>query len=267
MKKETFKFSGDSAINYDTYLGPFLFEPYAHFVAQMLPATAHDVLEVCSGTGRLTRHLANRLSPGGKLTALDLNTDMLNVAKPKVKEKPVKFVIADAQQLPFPDNSFDYVFCQFGLMFFEDKQKGVDEVYRVLKPKGKYIFATWDKTENAITHKVFFNDLLLPFFGKDSNRFLVPFSLHHKDELLSYLTTAGFKNKVVKKVEMEGTSPSALDVVNGYLLKHSIGDAVREKDPDALPVMASRFENSLIEIFGPREITMKFSAFIGEGEK
>lgn len=267
MKKETFKFSGDAAINYDTYLGPFLFEPYAQFVAQMLPPAAKDVLEVCSGTGRLTKQLARRLSPDGRLTALDLNADMLEVAKPKVKGKPVRFVVANAQQLPFPDNSFDSVFCQFGLMFLQDKQKGFDEVYRVLKPKGKYIFSTWDKTENALTHKIYFNDLLLPFFGKESERFLVPFSMYHEEELLNYLATAGFRNKAVRKVELEGTSPSALDVVNGYLLKHSMGDAVKEKDPKALKEMASRFENALIENFGSGAITMQFSAFVGEGEK
>lgn len=267
MKKDAYRFSGDAPRNYDNYLGPFLFEPYAKYVANMLPASAQNILEICSGTGRLTRHLVEKLPPAAKLTASDLSADMLAIAREKIKSKQVDFMVADAQQLPFPDNSFDYVFCQFGLMFFPDKQKGFNEVFRVLKPKGKFIFATWDKTENIPVHKIYYNDILFPFFGKETGKFLTPFILHKEDELLTFLTNAGFKNNSVENIALKGSSESASQIVNGYLLKHSLGEEVKAKDPDALPVMAEKLLHALTENFGTGKITVKLSAFVGEGEK
>src|ERR1700761_4087784 len=114
-KKEAFKFTGEDAENYDFYLGPILFEPYARYlISKIDTANVKLVLEIACGTGRVTRHIRNTLPADVKFTATDISNDMLNVAKRELDNKQIDFQTEDAQSLSFPDNSFDLVICQFG---------------------------------------------------------------------------------------------------------------------------------------------------------
>jgi ubiquinone/menaquinone biosynthesis C-methylase UbiE len=269
MEKEAFRFSGEGVNNYDNLLGPFLFEPYGKHIASLVPSAGiNNVLEIACGTGRLTNHLYKQIPSSAKLIASDISPDMLALAKQKLSGTSIHFQTADAQQLPFEDNSFDYVLCQFGLMFLPDKQKGFKEIFRVLKPGGKFIFSTWDKTENIAVKKMFFNDLLLPFFaGEDTARFLIPFSLHDPLQLESFLENAGFKNNSIENIFLEGRADNAKQIVDAYLIKHSLANEVAAKDPSALEPMAARFQQALETTFGKGEIVCRLSAFIGTGEK
>ena len=70
---------------------------------------------------------------------------MLEIARAKFQpNEKVDFRPADATTLPFPDGSFDAVVCQFGVMFFPDKDKSYREIHRVLAPGGHYLFNVWD---------------------------------------------------------------------------------------------------------------------------
>jgi ubiquinone/menaquinone biosynthesis C-methylase UbiE len=269
MEKEAFRFSGEAVKNYDSLLGPFLFEPYGKYIASLIPSSGiNNVLEIACGTGRLTNHLYKQMPHSAKLTATDISPDMMELAKEKLSGSPIHFQIADAQQLPFEDNSFDYVVCQFGFMFLPDKQKGFNEAFRVLRRGGKFIFSTWDKTENMPVKKIFFNDLLLPFFaGEDTARFLIPFSLYDTAQLARFLETAGFKNNSLENIFLEGKADSAKQLVDGYFLKHSLSNEVASKDAAAVEPMAEKFQHALEREFGKDEIACKLSAFVGTGEK
>ena len=136
---------------YEKYLGPYLYEPYSVYVTSRIKAHPKKVLEIGVGSGRLTNHLANKIGAQALLNAIDINPNMLEIAREKVKASNVEFLVADAQSLPYPDHSFDCVICQFSFMFLPDKQKGFNEAWRVLKPGGQFIFLTWDKAENNMT--------------------------------------------------------------------------------------------------------------------
>jgi len=70
---------------------------------------------------------------------------MLEVARTKFQPgEQVDFRPADATALPFPDGTFDAVVCQFGVMFFPNKDRCYQEVHRVLAPGGRYLFSVWD---------------------------------------------------------------------------------------------------------------------------
>src|SRR6188768_2609617 len=132
-------FSGDIATHYDHFLGPLFFEPYAIEVAKRIdPVGVSIVLEIAAGTGRVTRHIRERIHPSAKLIASDISKDMLAVAKKKLSHIDIDWQNIDAQQLPFSDNSIDLVVCCFGYMFVPDKPKAFAEVYRVLKPGGQF---------------------------------------------------------------------------------------------------------------------------------
>src|SRR6516225_7358615 len=135
--------------NYDRYLGPLLFEPFAEDLAKRIAGkNFKNVLELACGTGRLTRHLRKVLPPNAKLLATDLHADMIRTASDQMPNENIAWQTADAQRLSFGNGAFDLVVCQFGLMFMPDRMKVLSEVHRVLVPGGKFIFNTWDKIEN-----------------------------------------------------------------------------------------------------------------------
>ena len=149
MAKVDTVFAGSIPSLYDRYLGPLIFEPYAQDLANRLSAlNAGRVLETAAGTGIVTRALMRSLPTSVSVVATDLNQPMLDHAAEQVSSSRVSWQKADAQALPFPDGAFDAVVCQFGVMFFPDKQKAYREARRVLKPGGRFIFNVWDKIEH-----------------------------------------------------------------------------------------------------------------------
>lgn len=137
-------FNATIAHQYDACLGPFLFEPYAFDLVERteLSGVAH-VLELACGTGRVTRHLLAHLPPAARLTATDLNAGMLALAQEKLSATNVTWATADMAKLPYEDNQFDLVACQFGVMFVPDKQQAFTEMNRVLRPGGQLVLNTW----------------------------------------------------------------------------------------------------------------------------
>ena len=131
---------------YDWDLGPVIFVDFAADMARRVAAcAAKRMLEIAAGTGIVTRQLRDLLPADARLTASDLNHSMLEVARAKFQPGDhVDFQPADATTLPFPDAGFDAVVCQFGVMFFPDKEKSYREVHRVLAPHGRYLFSVWD---------------------------------------------------------------------------------------------------------------------------
>ena len=116
MKDEHTKFSGSIPAAYDRYLGPLLFQPYAEDLATRLAANkTGSVLELACGTGILTRVLRTHLPSKVKLIATDLNEPMFRQAAAKFgKRERVRWLEADACDLPFDDGKFNAVVCQFG---------------------------------------------------------------------------------------------------------------------------------------------------------
>lgn len=269
MAKDAFAFSGDDALNYETYLGPLLFEPSSiEILSRLNTSGVESVLELAAGTGRMTKHLRKYFNPSIRITATDINSDMLSLARKNQNDSTIDFQLADIQELPFPDHSFDLVLCQYGLMFLPDKKKGFNEVFRVLKPGGRFVFSTWDSTRQIPLLKIVFNDLILPFFKpEDSGRLTTPFSLHDPALLIDFLTGAGFTDNSVLPVSFKSGPTSTENVVNGFFLKHPLGRLVAEKDPAAVESIAKEMQQRLIAQFGSGVLIFDLRAFIGSGLK
>jgi SAM-dependent methyltransferase len=141
-------FEGSIPELYDSQMVPLIFEPYAIDLARRATALAPEhVLETAAGTGVVTRALAQALPGAVELVATDLNPPMLERAARVGTARPVRWLPADALQLPFDDASFDLVVCQFGVMFFPDKARAFAEARRVLRPGGHLLFNVWDRIE------------------------------------------------------------------------------------------------------------------------
>jgi demethylmenaquinone methyltransferase/2-methoxy-6-polyprenyl-1,4-benzoquinol methylase len=100
-----------------------------------------SVLDVCCGTGDLAFELAGRVAPGGSVVGCDFSEPMLDLAREKAAERgaPVRFEWADALQLPYDADRFDAVTVGFGVRNFADRDRGLREMARVLKPGGRLV--------------------------------------------------------------------------------------------------------------------------------
>jgi SAM-dependent methyltransferase len=144
-------FSGSMPEFYDRILVPVMFEPFAQDLAERLAGMkSGHVLEIAAGTGVVTRELARVLPAEVAITATDLNPAMLERAKSHAGIERVEWQEADALALPFGDRLFDCVVCQFGVMFFPDKQAGFREALRVLRPGGRFLFSVWGDREGSV---------------------------------------------------------------------------------------------------------------------
>ena len=187
-------FAGSIPKIYDTHLVPLIFEPYAADLAQRLGSRRLSrVLELAAGTGVVTRALASALHESVAIVATDLNQAMLDQACAVGTKRAVDWRQADAMQLPFPDETFDAVVCQFGAMFFPDRSTAYSEARRVLRPGGAFIFNVWDRIEeNEFTDVV--TTALESVFPADPPRFMVrtPHGYHDRRIIERDLANGGF---------------------------------------------------------------------------
>ena len=187
-------FAGSLPQVYQSHLVPLIFQPFAEDLARRLAARpVSRVLEVAAGTGAVTRALLSALPDHVSIVASDLNQAMLDQAAAIGTRRPVEWRPADAMALPFDDDGFDAVVCQFGVMFFPDKAKAFAEARRVLRPGGRFLFNTWDRIEeNEFADVV--TDALAPLFPDDPPRFLArtPHGYHVPARITQDLAGGGF---------------------------------------------------------------------------
>jgi ubiquinone/menaquinone biosynthesis C-methylase UbiE len=231
MASDSAQFIGSIPQHYDQGLGPLIFVDYAAEIARRAAAgSPARVLETAAGTGIVTRRLRDALPASTHLTATDLNPPMLEIARAKFRPgEQVEFKPADATALPFADAGFDAVVCQFGVMFYPDKDKSYREVHRVLAPGGRYLFSVWDAHRynpfGRIAHQVAGS-----FFTADPPQFYnVPFSAHQIDPIKESLIEAGFDGIDVAVIRLEKDVPDVAMFARAAVYGNPLADQVRAR--------------------------------------
>ena len=120
-----------------------------------------DVLDVACGTGDMVVELQKH---GCTVTGIDLSEEMLSIAKTKA---PATYMISDAEQLPFPDDTFDAVTCAFGVRNFVHLEQGLSEMLRVLKPGGRMVILELATPDSAIIRPFYnlYTKHIIPWLG------------------------------------------------------------------------------------------------------
>jgi SAM-dependent methyltransferase len=265
MGDDAARFIGDVPGEYDLGLGPMIFMDYAEDMARRV-AAAHPmrVLETAAGTGIVTRRLRDLLPTEARLTATDLNPPMLAVARGKFRPgEAVEFREADAIALPFPDGAFDALACQFGVMFFPDKDASCREARRVLAPGGRYVFSVWDAHAynpfGRIAHEV-----AASFFPSDPPGFYaVPFGYHRIDPIKEALLGAGFGGLRIEVVRLEKAVPSAAAFARGIVFGNPLVEQIRTRGGEPQRVVEAVAEAFRRE-FGPDPGRMPVQALVFE---
>jgi demethylmenaquinone methyltransferase/2-methoxy-6-polyprenyl-1,4-benzoquinol methylase len=168
----------------------------------------HSVLDIAGGTGDLAAKFSRIVGPLGTVILADINDSMLKVGRDRLVNRGitdnVRFSQADAQHLPFPNNTFDVITIAFGLRNVTDKDMALRSMLRVLKPGGKLLVLEFSKPPNALLSKIYdgYSFSVLPKLGKlfandaDSYQYLAEsIRMHPNQETLQgMMDNAGFAN-------------------------------------------------------------------------
>ena len=237
---------------YDRCLGLATFAPYAADIALRALDIPHArVLELAAGTGIVTAGLVEAL-PDADITATDINDAMVTYGSTRVPGPTWR--VADAQDLPFADDSFDLVVCQFGVMFLPDRIGAYRGVRRVLSPGGSFLFNVWDTLE---THEVeaAVIDVMAELFPDDPPDFLrrVPHGYADPNRIRADVQAGGLTVAELERVELTGRAPSAAVLAEGYCLGSPLRFELQERGdlgdlvPRVSSALARRLGDGLVE--------------------
>ena len=154
----------------------------------------NKVLDIAGGTGDLTMQFSRLVGEEGEVILADINASMLKVGRDRLLDKGyggnIRFVQANAEALPFPDNHFDVITIAFGLRNVTDKDKALKDMARILKPGGRLLVLEFSKPTNPLMSKAYdlYSFTALPLMGKllagdsDSYRYLAESIRMHPDQ-------------------------------------------------------------------------------------
>jgi len=242
------RFAGSMPEFYDRFLVPVMFEPFARDLARRLHGVVSgELLELAAGTGVVTRALAGALPQSVGMTATDLNPAMLVQAQTHAGLERVNWREADALALPFPDETFDHVVCQFGVMFFPDKVAGFREAFRVLRSGGQFIFNVWGAREDTV--QLLAARELGRVLSLDPGSMLAP---EYNDVALveADLSAAGFRSimaePLLKISRFRSAREAAISSCHGGLLRAQIDRHI----PDRLDEITGMAETAIAARYG-----------------
>lgn len=189
------------AETYQAYFVPAILTPWARVLLEEYarPISGEHALDVACGTGAVTRMVAPMVGASGRVVGLDVNPAMLAVARnlPMPVGAAIEWREESALAMTLPDSSFDLALCQQGLQFFPDRQAGVNEMRRVLKPGGRAVVACWQPLEH--------NPAIVGLMHAEARHLNEPiellagaFSLGDAGELRALFTAAGFSDIAIK---------------------------------------------------------------------
>ena len=164
------------------------------------------VLDIAGGTGDLASRFSDLVGADGEVVLADINASMLKVGREKLIDRGylgnLEYVQANAESLPFEDNSFDVVTIAFGLRNVTDKPRALESMLRVLKPGGRLLVLEFSKPQNELLSRVYdgYSFRVLPALGRlvagdsDSYRYLAESIRMHPDQetLKEMMVEAGF---------------------------------------------------------------------------
>lgn len=220
---------------FDDLLVAAIFRKWAKVAGETLrPGREARVLDIACGTGVLARELADRLGDPSRVTGIDSNPAMLELAGQIAPR--IDWQLADATALPFEAETFDHVFCQFGLMLFDDPQAALAEMWRVLRPGGRITVLVFESIDrNPIYGEIanVYEEWIGPVLSEGLR---AAFSLGCRQDLGNLLERSQLGSARIESRSISATFSSVEELVNsdvkgwfpfsGIILKQEVIDAI-----------------------------------------
>jgi SAM-dependent methyltransferase len=184
------KITDDVVKMHQDYLVPAIYAQWAHHTSDLAAIeTGQTVLDVACRTGTLTRTVQLEVGLKGKVIGLDHSPKML--AKAKELAPSIEWQLGEVGALPYEDDSFDRVLCQFALMFIKNRVAAVKEMMRVCKPDGLVVIAIWAPLDHSKAYSALLG-LTWVFAGhRTAFKLAAPWSLGASGKMDSVLLSAG----------------------------------------------------------------------------
>ncbi len=195
------------AETYESYMVPALFAPWAvRLVETANPQPGERVLDVGCGTGIAARRIATVSGTDVKVSGIDASPNMLAVARAAAEREGLNISWHEgrAEELLFPDGSFDLVLSQFALMFFGNRYAALSEMRRVLTEDGRVAISVWQSIGRHPFYQKL-HEVISERLGMSGVQDI--FALGDEDELGALLTDAGFEQVQISQVSMTARFP------------------------------------------------------------
>ena len=201
---------------YESLFVPALFEQWTtHLIEGAGIRKASHVLDIACGTGVLARNALSQTGPSGRVVGVDPAPGMLAAAKEI--EPNIDWILCGAEALELDDETFDCVISQFGMMFFQDRQKSAEEMFRVLKPSGSLAIAVWNSVEQNPAYADIIAVLQEQVGTAAADALRLPFCLGNPDEVTTVLSNSGFTSINVETTVESAQFPSSRHMVEAEL--------------------------------------------------
>ena len=187
----------------------------------MNPSPKQKLIDVACGTGDIAKLFLDYVNKDSEITCIDPNKAMIKKAKEKLATyENLTWMIASAEKLPIPENTFDFYTISFGLRNTKSLDKALSEAYRVLKPGGRYLCLEFSKIQNSGLDFIYKNySKLIPSIGKYIVGEKAPYeylvksieNFLNQEELLDLMQRKGFQ-----KCEYRNLSGGIVSIHSGW---------------------------------------------------
>jgi ubiquinone/menaquinone biosynthesis C-methylase UbiE len=255
--------AGSAPEVYERELVPAVFGVWAPTLVELAqPRPGERVIDVACGTGIVARLAAMRVAPTGAVVGVDLNPGMLGVARSLAATGSLQWQEASADKLPYPDSSFDVVYCQLGLQFFADRTAALREMRRVSATGGRLAIMVWRSIQESPGFAGL-AEALERHIGQAAAAIMrAPFGLSNAGELEALVSTAGFQDVVVQQRNGTVRFPSIERFVLSYVAGSPLAGPVSKADDAAREALITDVRNALKRYTSNTELAFPIGAHL-----
>jgi ubiquinone/menaquinone biosynthesis C-methylase UbiE len=256
---------GSAAEMYERNMVPAIFEPFARELLEVANLSkGESVLDVACGTGIVARLAWPQVAPMGRVVGLDVNAQMLEVARLASRQQglDIDWAEGSVSEIPLDAGEFDVVLCQHGLQYFPDRLTALSEMRRVLERRGRLVLSVWRPIRFNVGHSVFADVLQRRVSNDAAETRRAPFKLSDRNEVRTLVADAGFQDVVIRLTTRVARFPTAEAMVHIMIAGTPLGAAMTNNDSQVLQTVIDEVTEGLLEYVDDRGLAIPMQGWL-----